>query len=272
MEVTQHPLNTSFTWPEQEGANNFLNSSQLESWNKHGYFLLENALDVELLKQVEEEIDPLEADYEAELVKQGGQFGISKADALTFTTHVVTRSKLLKLFSMGEVFIQLCLNLIGPEARLYWDQAVYKKPGNPEEFPWHQDNGYSFVEPQTYLTCWLPLTDATIENGCPWVLPGAHRLGTLKHHITPLGFQCVENPEDAIAIPAKAGDVVVFSSLTPHRTGPNLTDEVRKAYILQYCHGVSEVITPKGDRIRQEANERQFPVVRNGRSVVAEQE
>jgi ectoine hydroxylase-related dioxygenase (phytanoyl-CoA dioxygenase family) len=38
-----------------------------------------------------------------------------------------------------------------------------------------------------------------------------------------------------VAVPARAGDVVVFSSLTPHRTGPNLTAETRRSYILQYA-------------------------------------
>ena len=37
-------------------------------------------------------------------------------------------------------------------------------------------------------------------------------------------------------MPARAGDAIIFSSLSPHRTGPNLkTGTVRKAYILQYC-------------------------------------
>ena len=30
-------------------------------------------------------------------------------------------------------------------------------------------------------------------------------------------------------------DAVVISSLTPHLTGPNTTDAVRKAYIVQYA-------------------------------------
>ena len=62
-------------------------------------------------------------------------------------------------------------DLIGPDVRLYWDQAVYKKPGT-EEFRWHQDNGYTFIEPQQYLTCWVALTDTDEKNGCPWVVPG----------------------------------------------------------------------------------------------------
>jgi len=30
-------------------------------------------------------------------------------------------------------------------------------------------------------------------------------------------------------------DIVVFSALTPHRTGPNVSSGTRKAYILQYA-------------------------------------
>ena len=44
------------------------------------------------------------------------------------------------------------MDLLGPDVRLYWDQAVYKKPETPREFPWHQDTGYVFTEPQDYLT------------------------------------------------------------------------------------------------------------------------
>jgi len=94
---------------------------------------------------------------------------------------------------------------------------------------------YAFVEPQQYLTCWVALTDATEENGCPWVVPGLHRLGTLAHAYSDTGFVCLHDPEDAVAVPAPAGSIVVFSSLTPHSTGPNRTDAVRKAYIGQFA-------------------------------------
>ena len=119
--------------------------------------------------------------------------------------------------------------------RLYWEQAVYKKPDTAADFPWHQDNGYTYVEPQQYLTCWIALTDADESNGCPWVVPGAHRHGTLRHWMTDLGWRCLDDAPGAVPVPARAGSIVVFSSLTPHRTGPNLTDGVRKAYIVQFA-------------------------------------
>jgi ectoine hydroxylase-related dioxygenase (phytanoyl-CoA dioxygenase family) len=181
----------------------------------------------------------------------------------------VKSSPVLRAFCAGPVFQDLARDLIGPDVRLYWDQAVYKKPEKPQRFPWHQDNGYTYVEPQQYLTCWVALTDATVESGCPWVAPGLHRLGTLRHWMTDLGWQCLDDPSGPVPVPARAGSIVVFSSLTPHTTGPNLTPGVRRAYIVQLAPEGTRVIredTTTGTRTVEPADdpERQFPIVRGG--------
>ena len=177
------------------------------------------------------------------------------------------RSKALARFCAHPVFAALCHDLIGPDARLYWEQAVYKKPEKPGTFPWHQDNGYRYIEPQQYLTCWVPLTDATRENGCPWIAPGLHQRGTLAHWMTPAGWQCLpEDPAEIRAIEAPAGSIVVFSSLTPHRTGPNLSGRVRKSYIVQFAPEGARAID--GDAlVSQDDPARQFFVLRDGRPV-----
>ena len=214
-----------------------------------------------------EAIDPLEEKTNQFLrsIKDKRKF-IARADEVTFALHVVLQSEVARAFSKHAVFAQLCLDLLGPDCRLYWDQAVYKKPHCPEEFPWHQDNGYNFVIPQDYLTCWVPLVDATIDNGCPWVMPGISRRGTLEHWQTDLGWQCLEGMEEAVPVEAKAGDMVVFSSLTPHRTGPNRTPDDRKSYILQYCHEGSVKVS--GD-IKEPQNHphRQYLIVASGKAV-----
>ena len=101
--------------------------------------------------------------------------------------------------------------------------------------------------PQQYLTCWVPLVDATPENGCPNVAPELHLFGTFRHrYIDSLGWECfAEPPGQTIPVPVLAGDIVLFSSLTPHLTGPNITTEVRKAYILQYAVAGTEIL--RGD-------------------------
>ena len=158
--------------------------------------MLEDAVEPSTLERLIAEIDPWEARTEAALreLPQGRRF-INRADAITFTVHLVLRSAFLRDFCAGPLFQDLAWDLVGPDVRLYWDQAVYKKPSVPAPFPWHQDNGYGFLDPQAYLTCWIALTDATTSNGCPRVLPGLHRHGTLKHWTTDLGYCCAD--EDA---------------------------------------------------------------------------
>jgi ectoine hydroxylase-related dioxygenase (phytanoyl-CoA dioxygenase family) len=262
IQVQLHPRNSAFVWRAAAPPYALISQDQARQYDDEGYFLLRGAFDAGEVEAVAEAIAPFEAAEEARLrMFEGGRASISKADAITFTIHLVVRSETLREFSRHRVFRRLCHDTLGPGARLYWDQAVYKKPGNPEEFPWHQDNGYTFIEPQQYLTCWVALSDATEENGCPWVVPGAHRAGTLRHEVTPLGLQCLEAPQGAVAIPARKGDVVVFSSLTPHRTGPNLTGEVRKTYILQYAPD-GAVAWPRGqtEGVVQNDPARQYPV------------
>jgi phytanoyl-CoA hydroxylase len=253
-----HPRNRDFQWRPSQPPYARLTDDQAERYDADGFFLFENAFTEAEIDTVVDAIAPFERAEEERLRKAGGRIVISKADAITFTIHLAAKSEILKAFSRHPVFAGICRDTLGAGARLYWDQAVYKKPGNPEEFPWHQDNGYTFIEPQQYLTCWVALNDATLENGCPWVVGGLHREGTLAHEVTPLGLRCLTEAPGAVATPARKGDIVVFSSLTPHRTGPNLTGHTRRAYILQYApdgvlaypRGVSQGV-PQNDPDRQ---------------------
>ena len=123
------------------------------------------------------------------------------------------------------------------------------------------------LEPQQYLTCWIALTDVTEANGCPWIVPGLHRQGTLRHWMTELGWRCLAEAPGAVPVPARAGSIVVFSSLTPHRTGPNLTGAVRKAYIVQFApDGARTVRIDGGERRREPCDDpdRQFLVLIDG--------
>ena len=256
--MRRHDRNTDFGWRASSGPLRRLTAAQARQYDEDGYFLLEGVFSTEELAAVREAIDPIEHQFEEMLRERfNGKMFITKADAITFTVHLVKKSETLKTFAQHPVFRDIAHDTLGPGARLYWDQAVYKKPGNPDEFPWHQDNGYTFTEPQQYLTCWVPLNDATLENGCPWVAPGLHHMGTLHHDHVPLGLECLKDPENIVAVPAKAGDVVVFSSLTPHRTGPNMTGETRRSYILQYApdgavvHGTDGSVTTANDPERQ---------------------
>lgn len=267
----KHPPDSqSFVWRNPSGPFELLSSEQVAAFVEKGGFVLEDAFTAEEIDHVVAAIDPIEAATESQLRQMdGGRVSIARAGEIVFSPHLVARSETLRAFSMHPVLCRLVTELIGPDVRLYWDQLVYKKPHAPHEFPWHQDNGYTFVVPQQYLTCWVALTDATIRNGCPWIVPGMHRQGTLEHRWTDLGFQCLSDPDRAVALEVRAGSVAVFSSLTPHRTGPNITDEVRKAYILQYAPDGAVMHPRNGDPVPATNPDWQYPVIVGGKAVAA---
>ncbi len=264
--MQRHPLNTNFSWQQPAGPYGFISESQATAYREQGGFILQDAFTADEVAALTAALDPMEAAANDALQHQSAdQPGIARADEIVFRAHVVMASPVANTFARHPVFVQLCRDLIGPQVRLYWDQLVYKRPGTAEEFPWHQDNGYNYVAPQQYLTCWVALTDATEANGCPWITPGLHLHGTLRHRWTDLGFACLEGEQpQAMALPLKAGSIAIFSSLTPHRTGPNLTKQVRKAYILQYAAD-GAVVHARDGSVQPAANPQgQFLVVSDG--------
>ncbi|MEE3331626.1 MAG: phytanoyl-CoA dioxygenase family protein [Myxococcota bacterium] len=269
--VPLHPLNEGFAWRPITGPFRRLSEEQAALYNEQGFFVMEDAIPPNVVERVVAEIDPFEDQVEAFLAdQQDGRLFINRSNEITFTTHLVNRSAYLNDFVRSALFQDIAADVLGPDVRLYWDQAVYKKPDTSVSFPWHQDNGYTFIDPQQYLTCWIALSDATLDNGCPHVMPGLHKKGTLAHGVTELGFECLS--EDVVGVPAevRAGGIVVFSSLTPHRTGPNSTDGIRKSYIVQYAPDGVEAIFPEPSggvvRLAAAAEDRQFLVLKGGKS------
>lgn len=231
----RHRWNTDFEWTVRDGPYSTVSEQQASDFDELGYFVMRGVFDAEQLAALDAAIAPGE-----QLVRDlletlpDGRISVAGLDTQTVAPNMVGTSDVLWQVCADPQLAGICADLIGPEVRLYWEQAVYKQPHSAEPVLWHQDNGYTYVEPQSYLTCWIAITDATSENGCISVVPGAHRGGTLEHRSTPIGEECWADRDRAVQVPVDAGDVVVFTSLTPHATDRNRTDEVRKAYIVQY--------------------------------------
>src|ERR1700694_1824676 len=266
--IQLHAWNQGFSWSDQTDKPTHLRSECLEQFDRDGFFILENVFGGDELADVIKELDSFEQRTDTFLQAIDGERAfIAESGAITFSPNLVASSQNLAEFVRHPQLLGIARDIVGPDVNLYWEQAVYKKSEKQRRFPWHQDNGYRFVQPQAYLTCWISLTDATADNGCPQVAPGLHRLGTLAHHyVDPLGWECFDAPPvEPVMAELGAGGIVVFSSLTPHLTGPNTTGSVRKAYIVQYAPVGAVALEgqppdePTG-RVLQNSPDFQFPV------------
>jgi len=134
-------------------------------------------------------------------------------------------------------------SLIGPDIV---GSSVYRiRPKMPlwtrGEVPWHQDSGYFLPHCDTHLivTCWVPLVDVDLENGCLWVLPKSHQAGILTHYRGGHGgyLEIVDQdlpPIEPRPLPMSAGSVLFMTNLTPHASFENRTNQVRWSLDLRY--------------------------------------
>lgn len=105
---------------------------------------------------------------------------------------------------------------------------------------WHQDLGVTVegADVTNMLTVWVPINDATEDNGCLRMIPGSHRDPLVEHCPRPDGD--IEIPPElrqgnVVKVPAKKGDVMFIHKLVKHDSAPNVTqDEVRWSYDLRY--------------------------------------
>ncbi|MCX7619947.1 MAG: phytanoyl-CoA dioxygenase family protein [Acidimicrobiales bacterium] len=208
-----------------------LSADQVQQFQLDGYTLLEGLF------------TPDECDHIADLIEQARfelMLGEPADGQLSYRPMLHLANPDLQQVCCDPRWSRVVGTLLGPNARLYWEQCVTKPPEARTELPWHQDNGYTPIHPEHYLTCWLALDDADEANGCLWVVPGSHHLGAVTHRNGDGPFRVALAPDDpraagAVPVPVPRGSVLCFSSLVLHRSGPNISGRQRRAWIIQYC-------------------------------------
>lgn len=132
--------------------------------------------------------------------------------------------------------------------RIWHDQVQYKPPVIGGPGGWHQDHpAWPIIQPAELVSAWVALDDATIENGCMWMVPKSHKWGDHQRYLTdspdfkPLHAKPELLPEgastEAVPFEIKKGQVGYHHCLTWHGSGPNLSQRKRRAIAVHYMPG-----------------------------------
>ena len=133
--------------------------------------------------------------------------------------------------------------LLGPGAALWFEHAIRKPARHGAATPWHQDEAHRNDPGVAYehISIWLPLQEATIENGCLRYIPGSNRGPVLTHHSPNddpriMALECTGKFDTSreTFVPLNIGDAVVHDSRTLHGANANLTAAPRRAYIMAF--------------------------------------
>jgi phytanoyl-CoA hydroxylase len=119
--------------------------------------------------------------------------------------------------------------VIGPNVKAMQSMFFIKSEGKPGQ-AWHQDEYFIPTRDRSLTAAWIALDDATIENGCLWVLPGSQRRGVIypEREQDDPRFDCSSEAYDfpytddqSVPVEVPAGTALIFNGYLLHRSLEN---------------------------------------------------
>ncbi len=150
---------------------------------------------------------------------------------------------------LGEIAAKL---MHADSIRLWHDKLFYKPARGPviegNNVGWHQDYYYwTCSDKPSLLTAWVAFDDVSIEKGCVQVVPRSHRWGLYDEASDFFGQDLdglsrqwqppAGEKFEPVKLVMKAGQVSFHHCLTIHGSGPNLTDQPRRAMSIHLMTG-----------------------------------
>lgn len=228
-------------------------------FQSNGYLVLEEALSLAEIDSLRRETvefcrgrrgDLYRSAEENERFRAGiDALSDDEAQARVLCIHQAHKvSPVMHGFLAHPAIVDVLTTVVGQNVKCMQSMLFLKAAGKPGQ-AWHQDEDYIPTRDRSLIGAWIALDDATVENGCLWVIPGSHRAGILwpqYPHNDPR-FDCASESydfpytdADAIPVEVKAGSVVFFNGYLLHRSLPNTTTTgFRRALVNHYMRAES---------------------------------
>ncbi len=154
--------------------------------------------------------------------------------------HVAHVSEPFRALAEDPRMVELLQPLMPRGIMFLSDKIVYKAPDKTFPTPWHVDF-YYWRDTRPKLSVWIPLDDATAENGTLTVVPGSHKRDwrMAKMNLPSGEFSVtIDNGDwqegDVVTCAIKRGTAIVFSDRLVHGSTPNTAGKDRYAIIGTY--------------------------------------
>jgi phytanoyl-CoA hydroxylase len=144
--------------------------------------------------------------------------------------------------------VDVLTGVIGPNVKAMQSMLFIKSEGKPGQ-AWHQDEFFIPTRDRSLTAAWIALDDATVDNGCLWVLPGSHARGVIypdrehddeRFDCTIEAYDFPYRDSDAVPVEVPAGAVVFFNGYLLHRSLPNTSARgLRRALVDHYMSAES---------------------------------
>ncbi len=224
---------------------------ELEPWvveyRTHGYVKLPAVFSTQEMDAVRDEFDRLFADPEIlreDSLRSASRRSLVSGTVLDRLDPIIDLSPSMKALTAEPRIMDAVSAVLGEPALLFKDKAIMKPPG-AYGYGVHQDytNWQEIpVPPQHLLSALVAIDAGTPENGGLQLYPGMHH----RHLGSEEKPSDIFNPNAGLVdeellvgvepelVSVEPGDLVLFSSLAPHFSGPNRSQQKRRSLFLSY--------------------------------------
>lgn len=157
-------------------------------------------------------------------------------------------SPVIKDFLGQEKIVEVLTNVVSPNIKCMQSMLFVKGPGKAGQ-AWHQDEFYIPTRDKSLIGVWIAIDDASIENGCLWIIPGSHKPGYMMPRVDNHSDEYADvdtidisryQQEEIIPVEVKSGTVVFFHGYLLHSSKRNKTsNNFRTALVNHYMSAES---------------------------------
>ncbi len=226
-----------------------LNKNKIDDFNKNGFLIFDNFLDLKYLDRLRNKFEPLfKGLFETGISPDEWNWKYGK-DPNNVTRQICNGWKsdnLIRELVCHEIIGKCCSALMNWNgARLLQDNILWK-PSGGKSLGFHQDAAYDdWIIPQTMMTCWVSLDEASKKNGTLEYIKGSHKWGlqppkgefhSPKDYKKELNIFAEKNDKkiEISYVEVPAGGVAFHHGFTWHGSGINCSKKDRRA-IVSHC-------------------------------------
>jgi phytanoyl-CoA hydroxylase len=265
-----------------------LSEEQVRFFHENGYLVIENVLNIDEMKELKDRMsDIIERDFDIE--KHNTIFTCSaenashirnvyfleSADRISFFLEkekpsdlslgengkfilnkvghaLADKDEIFKKYTFTKQVHDITKQLMQyKDVTVVQSMTIFKPPHIGGEVVPHRDSTFIITKTIPCIGWWIPLEDATKENGCLWGVPGSHKRGLAKewirssrnNHENEMRFHYIIEEEKQIQeyeqmdreaqfipLEMKAGSAILLHGHFLHKSEKNLSDKSREAY------------------------------------------
>ncbi|NRA01546.1 MAG: phytanoyl-CoA dioxygenase family protein [Myxococcales bacterium] len=222
---------------------------QRREWHRNGFFVIERYAGRPVLASMLERA--------VEISRESGGAGTLGSALIVPEQALVARattpeeavSKVFRVHRDESVFhafcteaglVELIEDLLDSELECFLSQFIFKRPGALGQ-PWHQDEFYFPFDRGPQAGVWLAVTEARLDNGPLWVLPGSHAgpvhpaVRDRREHANQAYVEIVDlDFSGEVPVLLQPGDLLIFHGRLMHRSTDNRSGDMRAAMVYHY--------------------------------------